>query len=129
MKRPGLATNVTLTVTIVVLAAYGGGESAGDDLQTALQQYAAQIDELIGRATCTTTGQCRVMAVGAKPCGGPAGHRVYSTVDTNEAVLQVTLEQFNALSAELNRRTGAISDCTVVTKPPVACVSGTCVTQ
>jgi hypothetical protein len=89
VKRQGLATKVTLTAIIVAFAAsaYGGSESTGDDLQISLQQYAAQIDELIGRATCTTTGQCRVIAVGAKPCGGPAGHRAYSTVDTNEAVL------------------------------------------
>jgi len=38
--------------------------------------------ELIGEPSCTATAECRTIAFGAKPCGGPRGYLAYSTVVT-----------------------------------------------
>jgi hypothetical protein len=109
--------------------ACGTSPSSADDIQAALQELTAQIDRIIGDATCELTDQCRVIAVGSKPCGGPWGYRAYSTLNTDVSSLEITVRRYNDLQKEHNRRTGAMSDCMFVTEPAVQCVSGRCVTQ
>jgi hypothetical protein len=116
-------------VVVGVLIACGGSQSAADDIQATLQELTAQIDRIIGNATCEVTNQCRVIAVGSKPCGGPWSYRAYSTLNTDVSSLEGTVQRYNDLQKEHNRRTGAISDCMFVTEPTVQCVTGRCVTQ
>jgi hypothetical protein len=125
---PRLLVIAALVVVGVVIAC-GGSESATEDIEASLLELAAQIDQIIGEATCDLTNQCRVIPVGSKPCGGPWSYRAYSTVDTDVSALETTVTRFSSLQAELNQRTGADSDCMLVTEPAVRCVSGRCVTQ
>ncbi len=129
MARPTTVAGAILIAGLSALAACGGSDSAAEDLQSSMQTLTEQIDALIGHATCEMTAQCRVIAVGAKPCGGPAQYRAYSTLGTDVAALETAVARFTELSAAWNRETGAISDCAFVTPPPVACASGRCVAQ
>lgn len=118
-----------VAVVVAGFLACGTSQSSADDIQATLQELTAQIDRIIGNAACEVTGQCRVIAVGSKPCGGPWSYRAYSTLKTDVSSLEVTVQRYTDLQKELNQRTGAISDCMFVTGPTVQCVSGRCVTQ
>lgn len=103
----------------------GNGPSQGD-LQQRIASTQSQIVALIGSASCTASAQCAALSMGAKPCGGPAGHLAYSTAASDPALLQSLADEHAALSRELNRQLGLISDCSVVMPAPLACVQGRC---
>lgn len=103
----------------------GNGPSQGE-LEQRIAATQSQIVALIGPASCTASAQCAALPMGAKPCGGPAGHLAYSTAASDPALLQSLADEHAALSRELNRSLGLISDCSVVMPAPLACVQGRC---
>ncbi|MBL8324567.1 MAG: hypothetical protein JNJ89_06370 [Rubrivivax sp.] len=82
----------------------------------------AELMRLIGPAACREDSQCRVLPLGAKPCGGPEGHVAWSTVGTDAARLRSLAERYRVARAARNQRLGLVSDCAVVLEPPVRCV-------
>lgn len=90
---------------------------------TALKQ---EVLALIGDASADNVQQCRVIGFGAKPCGGPARYIAASIKNVDEAVLMAKVGQYNAASAENNRKLGLMSDCSVVPKPSVVLEQGIC---
>jgi hypothetical protein len=92
------------------------------DLTTLKQEVLA----LIGDASADNVQQCRVIGFGAKPCGGPARYVAASVKNVQEAVLMAKVGQYNAASAENNRKLGLMSDCAVVPKPSIVLDQGVC---
>ena len=41
-----------------------------------LQELEAEIDAMIADAPCTGDGDCRAVAFGVKPCGGPWSYKI-----------------------------------------------------
>jgi hypothetical protein len=64
--------------------------------------------------------------MGAKPCGGPWHYLVYSTRVADEDRLMALAESCNEVEAELNRKTGRMSDCASVTATRVTLEDGVC---
>jgi hypothetical protein len=81
---------------------------------------------LIGDAACTDADQCRLIAFGAKPCGGPRQYLVYSTAITDSTALDAAVARFNARDAEVNRLLHRVSDCSMVPRPRITVVEGRC---
>jgi hypothetical protein len=115
-----LACNQTPTTPI---SGPSGPLALHDDV---LDSLGAVVQQLVGEATCNDVGECRLIGFGAKPCGGPAGHLVYSIVTTDSVQLANTVEQYNARQEELNRKLGLISDCALVEPPALACIDSRC---
>jgi len=132
-------------VVLALLAAAGSTQCGGSDDRTddvpapggdaprteaqdmeRLAAMEAGIDSLIGEASCTESAQCKVTAFGAKPCGGAWKYKVYSAATVSEAVLAERIASYNAFNRELNEKYGWVSDCMVVTPPPVECREGRC---
>lgn len=82
---------------------------------------------LIGEPTCADVSQCRAIAFGAKPCGGPWQYLVYSTAITDSTALAAAVARYNAREAEVNKAEGRMSDCSFVGPPRLARVNGRCV--
>jgi hypothetical protein len=99
----------------------------GDTLEQ-LTVIAREIADLIGAAVCESDDQCRVIALGSKPCGGPAEYRVYSSLDTDAGLLETRASEYTRLSVQYNRETKALSDCSMVLAPMAYCASGQCKT-
>ena len=116
-----------------VLLACGGAppETTGETLQdrdrARLRALAEQIDLLAGAATCEADSECRSVAIGAKPCGGPWTYQVYSTRAMDSEKLLERVAAHRTLNVELNRKHGWTSDCRVVSEPSVGCREGRCV--
>lgn len=85
-----------------------------------------QIQALIGKAECSSDSQCQVLPIGARACGGPAGHLAYSTAKTDAAALQSLAERYKAEQQARQQRAGMISNCMVLPTPVAACRANTC---
>ncbi|WP_036252710.1 hypothetical protein [Massilia sp. BSC265] len=94
------------------------GAAGGDTL--------ARIRALAGDATCTESGQCRTLPVGAIPCGGPESYLPYSTAGTDEKALRTLGEQFKAERQAAHKAGGMMSICRHLPDPGAVCVSGRC---
>ena len=81
----------------------------------------------VGGARCAGDGDCRTIAFGAKPCGGPWSYLVYSASQSDSVSLAGAVARYNAIERELNRKEGRASDCQMITPPRVACIEARCV--
>jgi hypothetical protein len=91
-----------------------------------LDELRAHVLDLVGVPRCDGTPECRAMAFGAKPCGGPRSYLVYSTAVSDSVTLAEAVRQFTERDAANNEALGLMSDCMFVTEPQVACTSGIC---
>ncbi|SNR17766.1 hypothetical protein [Tenacibaculum jejuense] len=92
--------------------------------QEQLQEMFNEIKALASSKSCTDASEWSFTSYGVKPCGGPWGYIAYPTTIDVSLFLQKVAD-FNELNTELNKKTGAISDCSLITQPvSVACEDG-----
>jgi hypothetical protein len=87
---------------------------------------ARQIETLIGDAACDSAAQCRTVAVGAKPCGGPEAYLAWSTRRTDEPQLKAAVLRHAERRRAENVAAGLASNCMMVTDPGASCRAGRC---
>ena len=80
-----------------------------------------QIDTLIGSARCNTHADCNVIGVGAQACGGPAGYRAWSSLQTDRRQLEELVGREAALRRQELERLGMQSTCRILPVPAVTC--------
>ncbi|MCE4553707.1 hypothetical protein [Pelomonas cellulosilytica] len=85
-----------------------------------------ELRTLIGDASCNSDAQCRVVPVGAKACGGPAGYWAWSTQGTDGEALKALAARQAAAHRREVEASQLRSNCAVVTAPVAACVAGRC---
>ena len=92
-----------------------------------LQELKIEIDALVASSACTETSECKTIAFGSKPCGGPWSYLVYST-SIDEERLEALVETYNIYEHDYNMACDAASDCMFVMEPTeLDCVDGKCV--
>ena len=127
---PGATMNPSRARALLVLLAItllGGCDEKYEAADIAkLESMEAKIDQMIANRACTADGSCRVIAFGAKPCGGPWEYKIYSAEQVDTLALQQAVREYNDFNREANKRHGWLSDCSVPNPPPVACYMGTC---
>lgn len=92
-----------------------------------LVKMEADIDDFIGEAECEGYGDCRAIAFGSKPCGGPWSYKVFSASATDTVQMLAMVDDYNKFNKTLNERHGWMSDCMMVLPPKIGCVDGHCV--
>jgi hypothetical protein len=95
--------------------------------QQRLDSLATAINAAVGEAHAEDASQCRTIAYGAKPCGGPWRYLVYSTAATDSTRLARVVDEYNDTQDYLNRKLGLSSDCALVAEPTTALEDGRCV--
>ena len=117
-----------VTIALLILSGCGGRPPAAEDDPTLeLERMAGDFPRLVGAARCENVAQCRSIGIGAKPCGGPWDYLIYSILDTETGLLEARVKHYNRLQAEANRRSGAVSPCTIHPLSVLGCVDGRCV--
>jgi hypothetical protein len=101
-------------------------EAFQQDDSARLKELNSMIEQEIGTPTANEPSQCKLIAFGSKPCGGPARYLVYSTAKTNESRLKQLVNEFNGLAKKINEERKMISDCIFVTEPKVELVDKVC---
>ena len=122
-------------VPILVLAVFTAGLAACNDEEqhdeaadlARLAKMEADIDDFIGEPTCKDVKDCRAIAFGAKPCGGPWKYKIFSAATVDSLELAGMVDAYNKLNATLNDRHGWMSDCMMVMPPDIDCLDGRCV--
>lgn len=105
----------------------GGGsfDEAADRAQ--LESMRKHIQDLVGTADCSDSDQCRDMAFGSKPCGGPWEYLIYSSETLDIEELEDLVAEYTAFEKNLNKRYGWMSDCSTPNPPHPTCSNGHCV--
>ncbi|HZP91474.1 MAG TPA: hypothetical protein VFB20_01145 [Burkholderiales bacterium] len=86
-----------------------------------------EITELIGDARCQNLVNCRVMGLGASPCGGPEEYVAYSIWRTRRDDLETKVDAYTFLREEAVRAQGKPGSCEALPVPNAACVNLRCV--
>ena len=82
----------------------------------------ADIVDTIGAAPCEVDGQCRVLALGARPCGGAEDFIAWSLLQGDADQLGKLTDRYAQQRAEAHREAGRASTCEERVPPPVRCV-------
>jgi hypothetical protein len=113
----------------VALPEGAGSATAAKPVPTptqAAERLRQRITAEIGEARCSADSQCRVLPIGAKACGGPAGWQAYSTVEGRADRLTVWAAQLERQERTRQAAEGLMSNCAVELPPAVACVAQRC---
>ena len=94
-----------------------------------LTQLGKEIEDFAKNKTCSGGDNCRTMAMGSKPCGGPTSYIIYSLSKTDEKQLSDKVKQYTDLQKELNIKYNRASDCMFLTLPTVNCLNGVCASK
>ena len=111
---------------ITAISSCGDDFNQKDDLAR-LDAIKTEVFQLVGEANCSDIGECRSLPLGAKPCGGPWEYLIFSTADGDTLKIREKVEEYNDWNSVLNDRYGFMSDCDLVGKPQLLCLSGECV--
>lgn len=115
-----------LSIALLSLGMACSDVSETDSDTDRLQDLKMRIDKMIEDTSCTGDAECKFMAIGHKPCGGPASYIIYSSNSVDEGALEVVVNEYSELQRKINEDTGAISDCSVENPPSIGCRSGSC---
>lgn len=81
-----------------------------------LNELELEIETLIMESVCGDSFECRSIAFGTKPCGGPWRYLTYSTsIDTLR--LQSLVQDYNFMEEDYNFNCDVVSDCAVAIPP------------
>ena len=94
--------------------------------QAELNTFAREIEAMARASRCDDATECRAIAFGSKPCGGPWSYLMYTTsINTNR--LEQMVRSYNAREKAFNIRWNPISDCKMVLPPTrFECVDNKC---
>ena len=103
------------------------GSFACEERILQLSEMNATIQNLAATSVCNESFECRSIAFGSKPCGGPWGYLVYSTsIDTLK--LTKLVEKHNQLETTINQECDRSSDCAFVSPPQrLECEDNKCI--
>lgn len=120
-RFPGLVAG--LAVLVMASACAGNPPAQALPASGSLME---KIRAEVGDAVCAGPQDCRSIAIGAKPCGGPDGYLAWSTKRSDGQRLRSLVEQYAAARKEENQRAGANSTCVFETNPGVSCLNARC---
>ena len=95
-------------------------------LQLDTRQLQLRLEKLTENKQCQNDSQCKVLAVGKRPCGGPEQYLLYSTLHTDEKMLSYTAERYAQLKQQKNQQLGLVSTCQMLMPPVFACIENKC---
>ena len=112
-------------IILIMLLISCNKDSESDDIGQ-LELMKQEIIDIIGVPICSDSTDCRIIGLGAKPCGGYWGYLVYSVSDVDSILLINKVNQYYEFNDILNRRHGWASDCMVTPFPRIDCINGVC---
>ncbi|HET8816814.1 MAG TPA: hypothetical protein VFM61_05130 [Pseudidiomarina sp.] len=84
------------------------------------------IRSMVGVAAATNLSQCRMLEVGARPCGGPEYYIAYSTENVDPETIETMAEEYTELRRWLNEEQQMMGTCEVIPEPKLSLQGGVC---
>ncbi|MEA5461153.1 hypothetical protein VB796_18970 [Arcicella sp. LKC2W] len=94
-----------------------------------LANLATEIETFAKNKACAGGDDCKVMAMGARPCGGPSKFIIYALSKTDEKQLTEKITAYTNLEKELNIKYNRMGTCIALTPPTVDCLNGICTSK
>ena len=91
-----------------------------------MQSLYSQIIAISHYALCSSSMQCRSVAVGTKACGGANQYIAYSTAEADEQKFLALVQEYNRMQVLYQRLEDSISDCSILSDPGARCVEHKC---
>ena len=104
---------------------WGAGSDEKQDRMILRRMYEA-IVACIGTPYCREGADCRSVAVGAKPCGGPWEYLIYSAATLDEETLFEFVARHEEFERYMNERYGYVSTCDIPPVPVTECFEEIC---
>jgi hypothetical protein len=114
------------SVLLFLLLLAGGPAGSQQSDAERLEDLRRMIEQEIGIPSAKEPSQCKLMPFGSKPCGGPWGYLVYSTLKTDEPRLKQLVSDFNQLQKQINEDGKILSDCTIAPQPKLEFAGRVC---
>ena len=117
---------LAISIFLMAFQCEDEAENTKEDEQKALIANKKPIEDLAATSVCNESTECKFIAFGSKPCGGPWSYLIYST-SINIENLENMVENYNKMEAEFNEKWGVISDCSFVLQPTsINCENNIC---
>ena len=114
-------------VPVLTVQAADKGAGQGESDEAALARTRKEIIELIGEAFCTNLVYCRILELGARPCGKPDEYLAYSNIaNTDTQKLEIKALEYTFLQEEILSGQPRPAQCALPRKPRVNCVDQRC---
>lgn len=128
--RPSLTARCLATLMLLPMLCACAAPAASPDTIAAPAGSSAdvlrRIQAEIGDAGCSSDAQCRTLALGSKPCGGPESYAAWSTQRSRGDRLERLAADYKAQRDAENQREGRMSNCLFVADPGAQCKAGRC---
>ena len=116
---------VTLAMNVAIVSP---GPLAAESDAEAAARLREQIAAVIKDASwCRNIVNCRVVGLGARPCGGPEEYAAFSIWNNTGDELRNLVTEYNLLREELILDSDEVGTCEVLPKPNANCVQSRCV--
>lgn len=96
--------------------------------EEALIRLRAEIMEMVGDASCRNVVNCRVVGLGARPCGGPDEYVAYSIWRTMSDEFRNLVSEYNLIAEDVVHGSETAGTCVMLEEPAADCVNDHCVT-
>jgi len=95
--------------------------------QEELAQLKHLIEDLTSESICNQSTECKYIAFGSKPCGGPWSYLIYST-SINTDQLEDMVSIYNQKENAFNIKYNVVSDCSLAIPPSeLSCENNQCI--
>lgn len=108
------------------MAAASSPAMGANDLSAESSSLAAQLQQQIGDAPCSSDAQCHTVAWGQKACGGPERWVPWSTQTTDAKTVNGLAQRLSTARKADHVRSGGVSTCFIQADPGARCVAGHC---
>ena len=120
--------SLSLTFAVAVGFAWPAASAAESDAEAA-SRLRQEIAVVIKDASwCRNIVNCRVVGLGARPCGGPEEYVAFSIWNNTGDELRNLVTEYNLLREELMLDSDEVGTCEVLPKPNANCLQSRCVT-
>ncbi len=94
-----------------------------------MQKTQTRIQEIVANDYCQNDAECKILAFGSKPCGGPHSFIVHSAT-ANWDELENLVTQYNQYELEVNRSENLVGTCELTAEPTnLRCINNKCLAQ
>ena len=118
------------SVTVAAAIGFGAGQAyAAETDAEAAARLRDEISAVISDASwCRNIVNCRVVGLGARPCGGPEEYVAFSIWNNTGDELRNLVTEYNLLREDLMLDSDEVGTCEILPKPNADCVQSRCVT-
>lgn len=127
MQMHGLPIAIVLAALCALYGLFAPATTAAQSDADEARRLRNEISAAIGEARCRNLVNCRIVGLGARPCGGPEEYLAYSIWDTDREHIANLVFEYNLLREDMMLDSDVVGTCEVLQEPGIDCIHDRCV--